>query len=97
MQPSDARDEVEEDALTVPFGMKRHILIRHQFVAMKHREAVGIIGVALVRIRVPEKSRRHLPEDRTPLHYIRQRTAHTEVRVLRKHQTQMRKQTAFGC
>ena len=55
MEPSDTRDEIEEYSLSVPIGMQRDILICHQLVSMQEGEPVGIIGVSLVGIGLPEK------------------------------------------
>ena len=53
VQPSYTGDEIEEDALTIPFRVQGDILIRHHLPAMQESEAVGIVGVTLIGIRLP--------------------------------------------
>ena len=48
MEPTDTRDEIEEDTLAVPFGLQGYVFVREQLVAVEEREAVRVVGVALV-------------------------------------------------
>ena len=89
MEPPDTGNEIEEYAMTVPFGLQRYVFVGEQLPSMQECEAVRIVGIALVRRGLPEKSVRYRSEESTSLERIGECAAHAEIRVLGKHDTQV--------
>ena len=52
---TDARDEVEEDTLAVPFGVQGEVLIGSVLEVVHEREAEGVVGIALVAFEMVEE------------------------------------------
>ena len=89
MQPTDTRDEIEENTHSVPFRLQRDILIRQHLVAVQEGEAIGVIGITLVSIRLPKERGRSTSEECSCLQCVGQLTAHTELRMLGEEYAQM--------
>ena len=82
MQPTDTRDEIEENTHSVPFRLQRDILICQHLVAVQEGEAIGVIGITLVSIRLPEERGRHMSEECSRLQRVGQLAAHAELCML---------------
>ena len=76
VEVTDTRDEVEEDTVSVPLRLERDVFVRQHLVTMQEREAVRVIRITLVAIRLPEERLRDTTEERTCLERIRECAAH---------------------
>ena len=73
---TDARDEVEEDALAVPFGMQGKVLIGSVLEVVHEGEAEGVVGIALVAFEMVEEGIWHFAQDDAGLEGVIEGAAH---------------------
>ena len=96
MQPTDSRNQIEENTLTVPLGLQRGVFIGRETAIIRQGHTIGVIGITLVSIRLPHHSSRYMAEDGSDAEYIGQFTRHPEVRMLGQHRADMRIDGTLG-